>query len=307
MGEGVEMIEVVQGAPGSGKSATAVARAIKHLREGGVVATNFRLVDNWADEIAKRSLLSRISQDHREKTAVDLYRRFFVVDSVPAIRSIFPRKSAVKAWRSRPKKYLEGQGLLLLDEAQLIFNCRKWDKNAQWIEFFTQHRKLGWDVVLIAHSIEMIDSQIRPLAEFESRYRNMQKVKFPVLGFPLSPFPLFLSIRRYAGLGAGAGVIADRALYPLPLWAAELYDTTLEFTMDGWGKQTQAVPCGPPPIISADLPRQRVSIPHPGCTWSKWAESEKVIDLTEEVPPQDQEGFGLAALEWSKVPALGSP
>jgi len=276
------MIEVQQGTPGSGKSAAAVARAILHLRKGGVVAANFSLIDGWSDEVAKRNLFGRFSPEYRYKLSSSLYKRFYRVDSLSAIRSINPRSEAVGVYRDNGK-YSEGNGLLILDEAQLVFNSRKWDKNMGWIEFFTQHRKLGWNVILIAHTIEMLDSQIRPLAEYESRFRNMQKLKFPLIGLPMSPIPLFLVIRRYAGLGAGASVIADRDLYPLPLWAARLYDSLEVFSPDSWLQDTPPVHCGSPPSppggVGGEIgfvgPPARRSALSPSCLWSAWEQHDK--------------------------------
>lgn len=248
------MIEIQQGTPGSGKSAAAVARAILHLRKGGVVAANFSLVDGWADSIAGKYALSYLpfgwGDQYKYKKSSDLHGRFFRVDSLDAIRQVEPRKLATGLHKDKGG-YSEGAGLLILDEAQLVFNSRRWQDNLPWIEFFTQHRKLGWNVILIAHTQEMIDSQIRPLAEYESRFRNLQKVKIPILGIPFSPIPLFLVIRRYAGLGAGASVIADRDLYPLPLWAARLYDSLEVFgfrNTDLTPDQLKPRLCGPPPV-----------------------------------------------------------
>lgn len=243
----VKMIEIAQGSPGSGKSAVAVARAILHLKKGGVVAANFSLTEGWAESVAKHNIVGRLFPGYTYKKALSMYKRFYRVDSLAAIRKIFPVQEAVDIYKDNGK-YSEGSGLLLLDEAQLVFNSRKWDKNFDWIQFFTQHRKLGWNVILIAHSIEMIDSQIRPLAEYESRFRNMQKVKLPVIGLPMSPFPLFLVIKRYAGLGAGASVIASREMFPLPLWAAKLYDSLLVFNADDWGNDSDPHHCGAPPV-----------------------------------------------------------
>lgn len=244
------MINCVQGTPGSGKSATAVAMAIKHLRQGGVVAANFSLVDGWSDVIAKQSFVNKIFDDRRYKKSSSLWERFFVVDSLDAIMKVKPKELSVDGWENNDDKYREGYGLLLLDEAQLIFNSRDWRGNFSWIEFFTQHRKLGWNVLLISHSIDMIDSQIRHLIEYESRYRNLQKVKFPILGFPLSPIPAFLVITRYAGLGAGASAVHSRELFPLPLWAARLYDTARVFArgqFDSSGADPEPRLCGSPP------------------------------------------------------------
>lgn len=248
------MIEIQQGTPGSGKSAAAVARAILHLRKGGVVAANFSLVDGWAEQIVSKFALSYLpfgyGKQYAYKRASDLHGRFYRVDSLDAIRSLEPRKLATGVYKDNGG-YSEGAGLLILDESQLVFNSRKWQDNLPWIEFFTQHRKIGWNVILIAHTQEMIDSQIRPLAEYESRFRNLQKVKIPLIGLPFSPIPLFLVIRRYAGLGAGSSVVADRELYPLPLWAARLYDSleVFSFRSDS-DKPESKIPrlCGNAPV-----------------------------------------------------------
>lgn len=263
------MIDILQGSLGSGKSAAAVAMAIMHLKKGGVVAANFSLVDGFSDRIAERSILNKFSSSRRYNRSKSMYDRFYRVNSLAAIKEIKPRDEAV--WLHKDKGgYSEGAGLLIIDECHLVFNSRKWEKNMDWIQFFTQSRKLGWNVVLIAHTIEMIDSQIRPLAEYESRFRNLQKLKFPILGFPLSPIPAFLVIRRYAGLGAGASVIADRDLYPLPLWAARLYDSLEVFSADSWLETSLPERCGRPPVAPlcgvAGVPRPRLSTLHPLCS-----------------------------------------
>ena len=278
------MIEIQQGTPGSGKSAAAVARAFLHLRKGGVVAANFSLVDGWADVLASRHVLSMLpfgfGEQFRYKLASGLHQRYYRVDTLDAIRALDPKQLATGVYEANGK-YMEGQGLLILDEAQLVFNRRKWEDNLPWIEFFTQHRKLGWNVILIAHHQEMIDGQIRPLCEYESRFRNLQKVKLPIIGLPMSPIPMFLVIRRYAGLGAGASVIADRDLYPLPLWAAQLYDSMEVFSFRRKGdevseEQKQPRLCGPPPsppcggggeLFARPAPRSSAAI---DCLWSRW-------------------------------------
>lgn len=245
------MIEVMQGSPGSGKSAVATARAIDHLRAGGVVAANFSLVNGWSDVVAGQRLVNKIfPQKHYEQSSC-LHGRFFTINSLEAIKKIDPKALAVDKHAYKKGRYSEGHGLLILDECQLCFNARKWEKNFEWIEFFTQHRKLGWNVLLIAHTIDMIDSQIRPLAEYESRFRNLQKVKLPMIGLPISPYPVFVVIQRYAGLGAGAGVIASRAMFPLPKWAASLYDSLHVFSRDNWGQDDEPTLCGDPPAAAA--------------------------------------------------------
>jgi predicted ATPase len=258
----IKMIEIMQGTLGSGKSAVATARALEHIQAGGVVAANFSLVDGWSDVLARQNPWAKWFDDElRFKRSESYYKRFFRVDSLKAINQLNPKDIAVRKHRTTGK-FQEGQGLLILDECQLVFNARKWDKNFNWITFMTQTRKLGWNVLLIAHTIEMIDSQIRPLAEYESRFRNLQKVKFPIFGFPLAPFPLFVVIKRYAGLGAGSSVVVDRQVYPLPLWAAQLYDSLEVFSQEKWGTVTNPRLCGspptPPPGGGVVKPKERI-------------------------------------------------
>ena len=76
--------------------------------------------------------------------------------------------------------------MLVVDEAQLLFNAREWGKNgrSEWLSFFTQHRKYGYHVVLVAQFDRMIDRQIRSLIEYEFIHRKVSN--FGVKGFLLS-------------------------------------------------------------------------------------------------------------------------
>lgn len=71
--------------------------------------------------------------------------------------------------------YKEGCIKLYIDECQLIFNAREWNarNRKDWITFFTQHRKLGYDVYLIAQFDTMIDKQLRALVEYEIKHRKV--------------------------------------------------------------------------------------------------------------------------------------
>lgn len=241
------MIDVLQGSLGSGKSAAAMALAIHHIRRGGVVAANFSLVDGWADAVANKHIFSLFSDQFRYDTACSYWKRFYRVGNLEAIKKINPREESTGIYAKRKSGFSEGHGLLIIDEAHLFMNSRKWKNNDEWIQFFTQSRKIGWNVILIAHTIDMLDSQIRCLCEYESRFRNLNKVNLPLLPIPMCPFPLFLVIKRYAGLGAGAGAIAERQLYPLPLWAAKLYDSLEIFSSTNDYACDTPLLCGAPP------------------------------------------------------------
>lgn len=237
------MISIFQGTLGSGKSASMVVDCIEHLLSGGVCAANFKLVDDWALKLADQSLWVRLGFRDRYKMAQDLYERFMLVGSVESLW----KASEILIPRAKGKcaQQFEGRGRLYLDECQNYFNSREWQKNKGFIHFFSQSRKLKWDVILIAHNVNMIDKQIRPFIEFEVRFRNLQKVRVPVLGWPLSPIPAFLAISRYSGISAGAGLVHTRRVYPLLKRYASLYDSAMIFDLENL--PDEPVPCGPAP------------------------------------------------------------
>lgn len=70
------------------------------------------------------------------------------------------------------RRFRENELLLVIDEAQLLFNSRSWaDKDRYpWLEFLSQHRHYGYKVVLVAQDITMIDKQFRCLCEYDVRH-----------------------------------------------------------------------------------------------------------------------------------------
>lgn len=78
------------------------------------------------------------------------------------------------------KKIKEGAILLVIDECQLMFNSRDWQQKGRsdWLSFFSQHRKYGFDVTLIAQFDRMIDRQIRGVIEYEFIHRKLSNYGF---------------------------------------------------------------------------------------------------------------------------------
>lgn len=76
------------------------------------------------------------------------------------------------------KRLPEDHILLVIDEAQLLFNTREWGKpdRKQWVSFFSQHRKLGYHVILVAQYSEMLDKQVRALFEYEYLHRKVGNI-----------------------------------------------------------------------------------------------------------------------------------
>lgn len=231
------MIQIIQGTPGSGKSAVATVDMLEYLQDGGVVACNYDLVPGWQYKLADMSLKVRLGISDRESLALSYWHRAFKVGTHDTIYQLSDKlKELVPHNIDKRGRIKEGSGRLYLDEAQFLFNSRDWSKNSGYIEFFTQHRKLGWDVYLIAHAEDMIDKQIRRLIEYEARLRNLNKVK-PFGLFPVWPYPAFLTIVRYAGISAGSGEIAWRRLYRLRPEYASLYDSMEVFAFNAASKE----------------------------------------------------------------------
>lgn len=98
-------------------------------------------------------------------------------------------------------RFKEGVISLYLDECQLLFNARTWNAKGResWNKFFTNHRHLGYDIILAAQFDRMIDRQIRSLFEVEVIHRKVNSMGIQGLFFRIlfaSP-TLFLKIHYY--------------------------------------------------------------------------------------------------------------
>lgn len=92
---------------------------------------------------------------------------------------------------------VEGQTLVVIDEAGTLFNCRDWGTNSKkrmdWIKFFSQHRKFGYNFILIAQFDKMIDRQIRMLIEYEVTHMKINNF------FMFLPLTAFLAVEHWYG------------------------------------------------------------------------------------------------------------
>lgn len=154
------MIRLFSGTPGSGKTLHAVHVMDWYNRHKKPVVANFEL--NCS--MLKYPELFVYTED-LQRVYGGCGARFSPDFLVSYSRSYFGH--------TRVK---EGQILLVLDEAQLIFNARDWSFNRPWISFFTQHRKYGYDVVMIAQYDRMIERQIRSLIEYEEKHLKVSNL-----------------------------------------------------------------------------------------------------------------------------------
>lgn len=158
------MISLYSGTPGSGKSLHVAEKIYYRLRLGKPVICNFDI---------NRDLFKKRKIDFHLRNNWDLDISYLIEFS----REYF-----------KGKKIKEDEILLVIDECQLIFNARDWNKagRSDWLSFFTQHRKYGYHVILIAQFDNMIDKQIRAVIEYEYKHRKVSN--FGIQGKLLSIF-----------------------------------------------------------------------------------------------------------------------
>lgn len=155
------MIFLYSGTPGSGKSLHQAKDIYFCLRRGKPCICNF---DIDVTKIPKRK------------------SEFIFLDNEHLNPELLIKYS--KVYFSK-HKFKEGAIRLYIDECQLLFNAREWQSygRKEWLSFFTQHRKYGYDIFLIAQFDRMIDRQIRSLIEYEIIHRKASN--FGTLGILL--------------------------------------------------------------------------------------------------------------------------
>lgn len=203
---GVLVIYLYSGTPGSGKSLHTAKVVYETLRLGLPVIANF---------------------DFAYKGKGD----FVYVDN-QHLTPDFLQDYACKYWGGKLVK--EGRILLVIDECQLLFNAREWAQRgrAEWLSFYTQHRKMGYDIILIAQFDRMIDRQIRSLIEYEVVHRKVSNygIKGKVLSL-VAMGNLFVGVKVWYPMRERVGSIffvARKKYY-------SLYDTYNTFVGDGAG------------------------------------------------------------------------
>lgn len=122
---------------------------------------------------------------------------------------------------------VEGQTLVVIDEAQILYNSRDWGSNSnrrmEWIKFFSQHRKFGYNFILIAQFDRMIDRQIRSLIEYEVAHMKMNNF------FWFLPFTFFLCVERWYGQRMKTGHV----IIPYRKKIASMYNSYATFDESG--------------------------------------------------------------------------
>lgn len=170
------MIYFYSGTPGSGKSLH-VARDIYHklfIKKQNVIA-NFPLNQKILDSHKRRGEFLYVD-------TFDMSAQFFI-------------EYAIK----NHKRGKENQTLAIIDECQIIYNPRSTlsDKNRiDWINFYTQHRKWGYNFILISQFDKLVDKQIRNLFEYDVKHRKVNNFKF----MRFVPISIFTAVTYWYGV-----------------------------------------------------------------------------------------------------------
>lgn len=122
----------------------------------------------------------------------------------------------------------EGQTLIIIDEAQVVFNSRSFNDKGrkEWCNFFQLHRHYGFNVVLATQNDRMIDRQIRCLCEYEFVHRKLNNfgIGGAIVGF-LFMGTVFSCTEHWYGAREKIGTTffkGKRKLY-------RLYDSYIDF------------------------------------------------------------------------------
>ena len=93
----------------------------------------------------------------------------------------------------------EGQTCIIIDEAGTMFNANSSTEKGRekWIKFFSQHRKLGFDIILIAQNDRMLDRQVRANIEYQYIHRKLTNFGFKGFIIMLIMRRNFLCIRQW--------------------------------------------------------------------------------------------------------------
>lgn len=141
-----------------------------------------------------------------------------------------------KLSRHLGRRLKEGEILLIIDEAQLLFNAREWQNISRngWLSFFSQHRHYGYDIILAAQFDRMLDRQVRSLLEYETIHRKVSR--FGAIGLIVGLFTkgnLYVAVQKWYPIKEKIDVdifIGTHRIF-------DIYDSYNHFDAPGQGKR----------------------------------------------------------------------
>lgn len=171
------MIVLYSGTPGSGKSLDTARTIYSWCRRGAPIICNFALNEGNI-RVKRRKDIHYVPNSELDPDSLVAFSR-----------------AHFQGGRCR-----EDSILLVIDEAQLLFNARDWSMKGRdrWNWFFTMHRHFGFFIILCAQFDRMLDRQVRGLIEYEYIHRKVNNMGLKGLFLScllLSPTNLFIKVK----------------------------------------------------------------------------------------------------------------
>jgi len=142
------------GRPGTGKTFNLVKDALKLLRNGEIVYSNFKIYWNGHKE---------------ERTR---FKKFLVWIKIKKEWKDYPA-SNLRYWKKLEDLYRIEEGTILIDEAHVYMNSRRWkDLPEEMEKKLAQHRKDGLHIIGTVQSVNRLDTIFRELIDFWYVYDN---------------------------------------------------------------------------------------------------------------------------------------
>ncbi len=227
-------VEIKQGFVGGGKTYVSLIRMMEHLFSGGVVGCNFHLADDWCVRAAALHPDVKSGRMSQEECAISLYSRCFICGNPASLKelAITGRDLCI----GRAEKRRENKVLIVLDEAGLYISPQTYRENMPWLQLMTQSRKLGLDVILIAHDLSFVDTKVRKLCSMQSRIINMsEEIRVPGFGWGWPRGDIYEGIPRPTFIHVVKSTLGGRnhmVFYRYKSTYAALYDTNEIFDYD---------------------------------------------------------------------------
>lgn len=157
------MIYMYRGTPGSGKSYHMAKVICACYKKGKNIFVNFEVNEDYLRSLYPKSKAQLFILDNR-----DLMYPF----GLTGFSNNFHKFD-------KDGRVMEEQSYLFIDECNNNFDSRCWNERGRkdWIKWFKEHRKDGFEVVLCTQSTEDVDKKIRGLIEIEINHFKVNNFK----------------------------------------------------------------------------------------------------------------------------------
>lgn len=156
------MIYFVNGRPGGGKSLFMAEKIYKELKRGRNVIANFEINTDYFKKCRHPEKLGKFIYVSNDELTTQAYKdidprkkEFSYIDGIWGFARNYHDLENPKSKKVHT--------ILVLDECAVLFNSRTYNARdrLEWLEFFINHRKLRYEIYLIAQDDSQIDKQMR--------------------------------------------------------------------------------------------------------------------------------------------------